>query len=239
MKRFLKPLFVLTIAMFAILSYNFIPKSAIAEESIAVLAIDGFGKVEAEADSFTLSFNISHTDSIFDDGLLFIKSTMGNLSQKIKELNSENEIFERYNIFNFKNDDQQTLYEISCDFYVKTTKIDSIEQIINIAYDNGVQNYYGCNYSIHNTENVCNQAILSAKEDAIKKAQAITPNATLRAIISTHLDCQNCYSQPGKVTITAHIKCIFTNDEQSQTQQSKELPQQSKSISKKQFLLIR
>lgn len=235
MKKYFNALFILSVAIFAILSFSFIPKKAIAEESIAILVVDGCGKIEASADSFTLGFNINHTNPSFDNGLSFIKSTISNLSQKIKELNSENEIFERYNIFNFKNDQQQTIYEFSCDFYVKAKQVGSIEQIVSTAYNNGVQNYYGCDFSIQNTENLYNQAILLAKEDASKKAQAISSNATLRAVVSTHLDCQNCHTQPGKMTITAHIKCIFTNDEQPDSQYGGELPQQNQNISKNNF----
>lgn len=187
-----------------------------ADTNLQMVIVEGTGKAEFTADCAIIRFNISAISEDFDKGQNTINNTFEEISKGAKEINPENLAYITYtSCYPIYNDSLKT-YEFSCGVNVKTKQIDSVNNIIQMISTKGEICYYGTDYSIEDEKELYQSALNNAKQDAISKANALSENLELKAIIGTQVYTNN-YEKNGKVIIEATIKCIFATKDHPTT----------------------
>lgn len=180
-----------------------------AENHLQLIIVEGIGKEEFTADCAIIRFNINVTSEDFDKGQNTINNAFEEISNEAKEINAENLAYITYSSCYPIYKDSLKTYEFSCGVNVKTKQIDSVNKIIQMTSTKGEICYYGTDYSIENEKELYQSALNNAKQDAISKANALSENVELKAIIGTKIY-TNTYEESGKIIVEASIKCIFT-----------------------------
>lgn len=188
-----------------------------ADSNLQMLIVEGEGKVEVSATTVTLHFYINVTSEDFDKGQNEINQTYETLSNKAKEINTNNLVYITYSSCYPRFNDSLKIYEFSCGINIKTNNLDSVNNLIEQASKSGNVSFNGKDYSIDDESSQYANALTKAKEDAINKAKALDDNLSLKAIINTCVY-TNSYEQSGKIIINATIKGVFVNaNEMSKT----------------------
>ena len=213
-----------------IMLFSFIclmPTNVKAEDNIQMIITQGCGKFETMADYCVINFNINVTAEEFNNGQKKINEYIDNISNKVKDLNSENSLYVTYSSCYPSYKDALCVYNFSCSFSVKNIDIEKNDDIIQIVGESGVVSYYGIDYHLNNEKELYSNALALAKEDAISQANALLNNAKLKAIISTNIY-SYCGEKDNMITIEARIKAVFVanesvNEESSNKTTTKEI----------------
>lgn len=193
-----------------------------ADSNLQMLIVEGEGKAEATATTAVLHFYVSVNSEDFDKGQNEINQTFETLSSKAKENNENNLVYITYSSCYPRFNDSLKIYEFSCGINIKTKDLNNTNNLIEQASKSGNVSFNGIDYSIDDESMLYSQALTEAKENAIKKAQALDNNLTLKAIINTCVY-TNSYEQSGKIIVNATIKAVFVNfNETEKTHQANE-----------------
>ncbi len=138
---------------------------------------------EVDPDTAKVSFYVENSginlkdlkeknDKIVKEAISAIKAQL-NSDEKIKTI-----AFSVRNVYSYK--DKVRIfqkYEVRNGFEVKLKDINKVSEIINIAMDNGVKNVGNINFSIENSQNVCNEMIADSVKIAKNRAQILSAAA--------------------------------------------------------------
>lgn len=235
MKRFKKLFIVFTLLLVAVSFINAGGNVKAEESSMAMLILEGCGKVEITADYCILNFNINAQEQEFDAGQNKINEIYSAVSEKIKTLNEENLIYITYTSCYPSRSGETSVFNFSCSFSVKTKKTENVQDIVNQVSTNGAISYYGAEYCLNDTKQAYTEALKLAKEDAIEKADTLNDCTELKAIVGSHIYSYSSNDNLGKIIIEAKIKCIFVCGEESITEQNEVANASKENISKNAF----
>lgn len=189
--------------------------SVYADSNLQMLIVEGEGKAETTATTAVLHFYVNVTSEDFDKGQNEINQTFETLSNKAKEKSENNLVYITYSSCYPRYNEALKTYEFSCGINIKTKDLESVNSLIEQASKSGNVSFNGVDYSIDDESNLYSQALTNAKENAIKKAQALDNNLTLKAIISTCVY-TNSYEQSGEIIVNATIKAVFVNSTETE-----------------------
>lgn len=116
-----------------IMLFSFIclmPTNVKAEDNIQMIITQGCGKFETIADYCVINFNINVTAEEFNNGQKKINEYIDNISNKVKDLNSENSLYVTYSSCYPTYKDALCVYNFSCSFSVKNIDIEKNDDII-------------------------------------------------------------------------------------------------------------
>lgn len=125
-----------------------------------------------ENSGLNLSDLKAKNDKIVNAAVAAIKAKLGE-NEQIKTI-----AFNVRNIYSYKDKVRVfQKYEVQNGFEVKLKDMDKISQIINLAMDNGVKNVSGLNFSVENSESICNEMMAESIQIAKSRAQYLAKSA--------------------------------------------------------------
>ena len=111
-------------------------------------------------------------DKIVNDAITSIKSLL-NQDEQIKTI-----AFNVSNIYSYKDKIRVfQKYQVTNGFEVKLKDLDKISQIINIGMDKGIKRIGGVNFSVENTEAVCNEMMAEAIQVGKARVEYLSKSA--------------------------------------------------------------
>lgn len=182
------------------------------EDSQYVMTI-GCGELTTKADTIKFNFGITKLTSTPKDGNDEINEIIDNLKNSLSQLDSEAtlniEYFSSYPISN----SGICQYQLNCNFSVTTKNLDKRDDILTTIMQNETTSFYGTTLELTDKQDIYNQALLSAKDDAQQKAQALYGDVKLLAMHELSL---YSYEQNGEIKIEAQVKAIFKTQTQEE-----------------------
>lgn len=219
---------VLCLALF--FSFCFLIKNNVfADESPCLVICSGTAKIEVVADHAVLSFNCNVSSEQFDNGQNAINNLFVEANSKVKKLDENNLAYITYTSCHPFYQDSLKGYKFSISFDVKTSNLNSVNDIIKEIGELDNVSFYGVNYELSDLQNVYLDALTKAKEDAIKKAQVFNSGLKLNAILKSDIYSYSC-GEAGKICVESTVKGIFIDSDCGKSDSSNQnLPEQQES----------
>jgi len=129
-------------------------------------------RFQVENSGLNLSNLKEKNDKIVNSAISAIKTQL-NQNESIKTI-----AFSIRNVYSYKDKVRVfQKYVVTNGFEVKLKDLDKVSKIINLAMENDVKNVSGVNFSIENSENICNKMMADAVKIAKNRAQHLTQAA--------------------------------------------------------------
>ncbi len=163
---------------FAILSLTCVP--VLSNEILeSVISVDASINREVAPDTAKIRFYVENSGTNLADLKQKNDKTVTDAMNSIKTKLAENEsiktiAFSVRNIYSYK--DKIRIfqkYEVQNGFEVKLKDLDKISEIINLAMEHGVKNISGVNFTVENSQDICNQMISQAVNLAQNRAKYV------------------------------------------------------------------
>ena len=167
----------------------------------------GTGVIDVVPDTVLINFGIQKISESLKDGQENISNTYNKIIEEIKKLDEESDVYLNYSSCYPTCENGIQGYEFCCNITVKTKKLDLINDIIKTAGENGVTSYYNTSYSLENTQELYNQALNLAKENALKKVNSLYENVEEKEIYE--LSVYSFSNENEKIKIEAKVKVKF------------------------------
>lgn len=138
---------------------------------------------EVSPDTAKIRFNVENSglnltslkeknDKIVNDAIKAIKAIL-NENESIKTI-----AFNVRNVYSYKDKVRVfQKYEVSNGFEVKLKDLDKVSKVINLAMENGVKNVNNVNFSVENSEQVCNEMMAEAVKMSKTRVQHLASAA--------------------------------------------------------------
>lgn len=214
-------------------SFCFLNKNYVfADEMPNLVVSTGTAKTEVVADYAILNFNCSVMSEQFDNGQNTINNIFSEANTKVKNLDENNLVYITYTSCHPFFNDSLKGYKFSISFDVKTSNLESINDILKQIGELENVSFYGVSYELSDCQNCYLNALTQAKEDAIKKAQVFNSNLKLSAILKSEVYSYSC-GESGKICVEAMVKGIFINSSEETDSSNQNLTEQegTKSVS--------
>ncbi len=200
-------LFITGIIFKGVLSTN--EKVFALEANKQFVVVIGNGTVETVPDCVKINFGIKLRADSIKEGQEKISQIYDNISTKIKEIDANNTIFVNFSSSYPVCEHGIQSYEINYDISVKSNNLENANQIIEVATENGATSFYNTIYSLENQQNLYNDALIKAKENAIEKANALYSNTNLKELIEISVYSFSQGNKDGKIIVEARVKARF------------------------------
>ena len=191
----------------------------------------GTGEINVVPDTVLINFGIQKISQTLKDGQENISNTYNKIIEEIKKIDEESDIYLNYSSCYPTCNNGIQGYEFCCNITVKTKKLELINDIIKTAGENGVTSYYNTTYSLENTQELYNQALNLAKENALKKVTSLYKNVEEKEVYE--LNVFSFSNGNEKIKIEAKVKVKFAICEENNEkipQNNEKVPQNDEKI---------
>ena len=173
------------------------------------VVVIGNGKVEASPDNANLNFGIKIQKPSIKEGQEEMLNIYNNICEKIKQIDENAVVYVNYSSCYPVGKNGIVNYEFNYDITVNTKNLDTVDSIISTASENGATSFYSSCYTLENKQELYNQALKTAKENAIEKASSLYSNLTLKELFEVSIYSYNQGTKDGKIIIEAKVKARF------------------------------
>ncbi len=173
------------------------------------VVVIGNGKIETAPDNVKINFGIKLRADSIKEGQEKISQIYDNITTKIKEFDASSTAFVNYSSSYPVCEHGIQSYEFNYDISVKSNTLENVNQIITIASENGATSFYNTVYTLENQEQIYNDALIKAKENAIEKANSLYSNTNLKELIEMSIFSYSEGSKDGKIIVEARVKARF------------------------------
>lgn len=192
------------VTILVVCSFCLLPIKA---EEITKGSINGYGKVEANADTAMISFSIDSTGSNRNEANSLLEKTITEIKTALKDYGSiYSEGYYSYPTLDGKTTSTQNLT-------IKTEKIKSIDKINKILKDKGATSICPPCYSVKNTseweQKALNEAITDAKARAASIGITTEPLAIKDMGASPYCVFGCSYENSGKVVFECRVTLFY------------------------------
>ena len=194
---------------FAILSMTCVPVLS-SEVLESVISVDASINREVAPDTAKIRFYVENSGTNLSDLKEKNDKTVNEAMNAIKTKLAQNEniktiAFSVRNIYSYK--DKIRIfqkYEVQNGFEVKLKDLDKISEIINLAMEHGVKNISGVNFSVENSQDICNEMISEAINLAQNRAKYVA-NASGVSILKVKSINPYCSLSSGNYEVSRKV----------------------------------
>lgn len=175
--------------------------------SNAFIDVIGSAKKEVEPNVANIRFGINAISENIRDGQNKINSIIENIESAICENKyGDCELIIEYSSCYPKFNNGVTNYYFNTNVVAKTSNIENVNELIAVACDNGATSYYNVSYELDNYEDVYQEVLLLAKDNAYKKACGI--NSDISQVGFKEMSLFN-YCNDSKIVVEANIRARY------------------------------
>lgn len=186
--------------------------------SNAFIDVIGSAKKEVEPNVANVRFGINAISEDIRDGQNKINTIIEDIENAICEKNyGDCELIIEYSSCYPKFNNGITNYYFSTNVVAKTSDITNVNELIAVACDNGATSYYNVSYELDNYEDIYQEVLLLAKDNAYKKACGI--NSDISQVGFKEMSLFN-YCNDSKIIVEASIRAryeVLSSNEQQES----------------------
>ena len=179
------------------------------------IVVIGVGEINYAPDMATISFGIVSSGQSVEECQKQNVDKLQTLSQALKDYGIEenNIITKNYNVtqkYDYTNGAQFVGYQSTYYIDIKTTDLNNLGQLVSKVLDNGANAFYNIQFGINNYNDVYNQALILALENAQNKAQVLTGQENLN--IKNIKELEYCYMPQAKLQMSYNGMDMFSGN---------------------------
>ena len=185
------------------------PTFAYNENNQYVMTI-GCGEVFTKADTIELNFGLTQVSNSLSDGNKSLNEAIDQIKNAVLSVDPEAKVNVGY-ISSYPIAHAGIgQYQFNCNFFVTSLNPDKKDEIIEQVTQNGATSFQGSRLELSEKQDVYNQALTSAKEDAEQKAKALYGDVKLKEMYEVSI---YSFEQNGEIKIEACVKAKFIINE--------------------------
>ncbi len=181
------------------------PTFAYNENNQYVMTI-GCGEVFTKADTIELSFGLTQVSDSLDDGNTKLNSAIQDIKTAVIAVDPEAKVNVGYISSYPIAHAGVSQYQFNCNFFVTSTNLDKKDEIMAQVTQNGATSFHGARLELNEKQDVYNEALSKAKDDAEQKAKALYGDVRLKEMFEVSL---YSFEQNGEIKIEACVKAKF------------------------------
>jgi len=174
--------------------------TAYAEESTATITATGSGVVMVESDVATISLGVSEQSADVITAQNTVNQKIAAIRAALIDAGVDNADINTDSLYIYANydysDGAQTVvgYNASNSLSIRTTEIDKVGNLIDVAFAAGANQLNGVNFSKQDSSEAQAQALTMATQNAMAKAKTIADAAGVRLLSIRSIEEGNSYS---------------------------------------------